>query len=374
MSAHHDSRPKVVVELAGSVRSRDWAERHARGEVVDATPYGFHRLAQKGFVVWIRDSSPSRDRIDGMVLHRTKLTWGHTLAPSHYAPFHPDCLIAWSERGGIPAVWRERITGRGTPVISGVIWITDDPDPRLRRAARAGLRRCAALFVLSRAQVEPARALVGPDGPPIHYVPFGIETSYFDRAAVRSSDPLTDPGLNALAARGPFMISAGNDPSRDNATLARALRQLPEAPPLFLATRLRGQFEGAESMTIGELSVSQLRVALARASLFVMATRHNIHASGITAALEASSMGLPVIATRTPGMEEYILHGETGFLTPAGDDTALAEAIATLLADPDLAREMGRRGHHRTRQLHDVDRMQEDLAELIMLTVSTAAR
>jgi len=59
------------------------------------------------------------------------------------------------------------------------------------------------------------------------------------------------------------------------------------------------------------------------------------------------AMARPVIVTRTPGMEHYIVDGETGLLVPAGDHDALASSILRLLNDPAQAREMGLRGRER---------------------------
>jgi len=48
-------------------------------------------------------------------------------------------------------------------------------------------------------------------------------------------------------------------------------------------------------------------------------------------AVEASAMGRPVVATDHGGSRETVRHGETGWLVPPGDSTALAQAIDTVL-------------------------------------------
>jgi glycosyltransferase involved in cell wall biosynthesis len=65
------------------------------------------------------------------------------------------------------------------------------------------------------------------------------------------------------------------------------------------------------------------------------------------AALEPMARGIPVIASRVGGIPEVIQEGETGLLVSAGDEEALAEAIAHLLTHPSLAEEFGRRGRDR---------------------------
>jgi glycosyltransferase involved in cell wall biosynthesis len=59
--------------------------------------------------------------------------------------------------------------------------------------------------------------------------------------------------------------------------------------------------------------------------------------------LEAAACGRPMIATDVPGCREVVERGVTGLLVPARDADGLARAILQLLADPETARQMGRR-------------------------------
>jgi glycosyltransferase involved in cell wall biosynthesis len=63
--------------------------------------------------------------------------------------------------------------------------------------------------------------------------------------------------------------------------------------------------------------------------------------------VEGMMMELPVVGSRTGGLPEIILDGETGLLVPPGDSAALARACCYLLSHPDVARQMGQRGHER---------------------------
>ncbi len=60
--------------------------------------------------------------------------------------------------------------------------------------------------------------------------------------------------------------------------------------------------------------------------------------------LQASSAGVPIIASRAGGIPEAVREGVNGLLVPPGDVAALGQAIARLLRDPDLARRLGRGG------------------------------
>jgi glycosyltransferase involved in cell wall biosynthesis len=87
---------------------------------------------------------------------------------------------------------------------------------------------------------------------------------------------------------------------------------------------------------------------LAAADVFVLPSRYE----GMPlAALEAMAAGLPVVATRVIGSEEVVADGVSGALVPRGSPSALASAIAGLLADPALRRRQGDAGRRR-QQLH----------------------
>jgi glycosyltransferase involved in cell wall biosynthesis len=60
--------------------------------------------------------------------------------------------------------------------------------------------------------------------------------------------------------------------------------------------------------------------------------------------LEFMEAGKPVVATAVGGVTDQVHDGETGFLVKTRDPDAVAEAIARLLRDPELAAEMGRAG------------------------------
>ena len=57
--------------------------------------------------------------------------------------------------------------------------------------------------------------------------------------------------------------------------------------------------------------------------------------------LEAAACATPVVASNSPGIRESVRHGETGFLVPHGDATAMAAAIDRLAASRELVEQLG---------------------------------
>lgn len=88
--------------------------------------------------------------------------------------------------------------------------------------------------------------------------------------------------------------------------------------------------------------------------LYVQASLYEGHPHAL---IEAMCAGLPVIATDAGGTRECFQHGVHGLLVPPGDDTALADAIRTLLRDPARAAAMGQAAQRHARENFGVDRM-----------------
>lgn len=87
------------------------------------------------------------------------------------------------------------------------------------------------------------------------------------------------------------------------------------------------------------------------ADLFVMSS--NTEGLGSTV-LDAMAMGLAVVGTRTGGIPEAVVDGETGLLVPPRDPAALAGAIVRLLQDEPLRRRIGAAGQKRVEAQFDV--------------------
>jgi glycosyltransferase involved in cell wall biosynthesis len=74
--------------------------------------------------------------------------------------------------------------------------------------------------------------------------------------------------------------------------------------------------------------------------------------------VEAMSQSMPVVATAVQGVSSIVRDGVNGFLVPPQDEKALAAKVVSLLENPRLAREMGKRNRGDSEQ-YQWDRLAE---------------
>jgi len=100
--------------------------------------------------------------------------------------------------------------------------------------------------------------------------------------------------------------------------------------------------------------------------IFVLAT----YSEGLpNALLEAMACGLPVVTTPVDGIPSVVDDGENGFLIPPGDVDALTEALDKLLADPELARQMGQTNRRRILANHHIGNIWPRIAQTLGVEV-----
>jgi glycosyltransferase involved in cell wall biosynthesis len=175
---------------------------------------------------------------------------------------------------------------------------------------------------------------------------------------VHNGIPDVPPQFRADPSRGParLVMLARFSPQKDHATLLNALAGLQHLAweldligdgPLIgqvksLAASLK--LDGRIRFLGQRMDVESL---LARAQISILATNWEGFPLSI---LESMRAGLPVIASSVGGVEEAILEGETGYLVPRGDVSALRDRVRTLVEAPDLRIRMGKQARARYEQ------------------------
>jgi rhamnosyl/mannosyltransferase len=108
---------------------------------------------------------------------------------------------------------------------------------------------------------------------------------------------------------------------------------------------------------LGDISDEHLPALYQAADIFVLPAHLRAEALGLTQ-IEALASGIPCVSTELGTGTSFVnLHGETGLVVPPGDAAALARAVNTLLADPELRRRMGAAGRRRVAELFSRQRM-----------------
>ena len=81
--------------------------------------------------------------------------------------------------------------------------------------------------------------------------------------------------------------------------------------------------------------------------------------------MEAQLSGLPVVVTRHAGIPEVVIEGESGFLVEEGDERAMAQAMARLVLDPELASRLGNCGRRRVQDKFTIDHHLSKVSDFI---------
>lgn len=91
--------------------------------------------------------------------------------------------------------------------------------------------------------------------------------------------------------------------------------------------------------------VEDIKAALSALDILVLASTQPEPFGGVV--IEAMAFGKPVVATRCGGSIEQVVDGETGYLVTPGDPQSMADAIESLLKDPQKRLKFGERGRRR---------------------------
>ena len=108
---------------------------------------------------------------------------------------------------------------------------------------------------------------------------------------------------------------------------------------------------------------TEIDQALAGIDIIVL-TSHN---EGTPVSLiEAQAAYKPVVSTNVGGIEDIVQHGETGFITEAGDTASFAQHIQTLIDNPQLREQMGKKGYENVIKRYSKQRLITDMKHLYL--------
>ena len=82
--------------------------------------------------------------------------------------------------------------------------------------------------------------------------------------------------------------------------------------------------------------------------------------------IEAQSAYIPVVSTNVGGVEDIVIHGETGFITEVGDVQLFADYVLKLIEDSELRSRMGRHGYDNVIKRYSKQRLINDMRKLYL--------
>ena len=228
-----------------------------------------------------------------------------------------------------------------------------EPLTRLRRSA---LRSADLVLAPSKYTAEHVAAIQRVTSEKIRVLPWALDPQFEALAprAAKASAPANFPQGRVVLTVGRWRA---DERYKGMDTLITALpRLLPRCPELQLAMVGEGddrewledlaEENGVRSHVhfLSGLSYAELAACYAHCEMFALPSRGE--GFGLVY-LEAMASGKPVIGGGHGGAPEVIDDGKTGYLVPHGDAAQLATAIETMLANPEMGKEMGRRGKER---------------------------
>lgn len=209
--------------------------------------------------------------------------------------------------------------------------------------------RADAVTVVNTRLAERVRAYSGVDARRVHVIPNGVDFEYWGRS---SGTPLRTRKAPVVITVGRLTHVKGHD------VLIKALAVLRQRIPDATLVIVGGgkSRAGLEQLAVeqgvdratrfaGALGPDEVRNLLYRADVFALPSR----SEGMPLALlQAMAAGVPPVATGVGGVTDVIEEG-SGLLVPPAEPGALADALARVLANADLAHELGDGARRRAR-------------------------
>lgn len=229
------------------------------------------------------------------------------------------------------------------------------------------------LIGVSREMVDQLISLGAPSSK-VHHRSCGVDCSRFEGGQPGEASPTFLSVGRLVAKKAPHLTIAAFANVWRVRPDAR-LRVIGDGPLMGVCVDLVAGLGIGHAVTfLGVQPPGQVQIELRRARGFV---QHSVEAldgdreGTPVAVVEASSTGLPVVATRHGGIPDVVVDQETGYLVNERDVPAMSEAILRLVDHPELASELGARGRSRVQARFSMDL---SLAHLWRVLASCAPR
>jgi len=259
-----------------------------------------------------------------------------------------DVVVSWAENLGIPFAALLMATGKRVPHVGIFSWISR---PKKAIPLKLLQSRFDRFILMSSTQKRFALEVLGIPAKKISLLRWPVDLNFWRPVKVVEQDTIGSVGREM----------------RDYETLLDAIKDLDVRCHIAAGgsgvvakkdqwTKHTMEGNGTRrNVTIARLPYPELRDLYARSKFIVVPLLPTETDNGTTSILEAMAMGRAVICTRTEGQCDVLEEGRTGLFVPPRDVRALRDAIRYLLANPDVAEQMGRKGREAVEARNSLD-------------------
>ena len=277
-----------------------------------------------------------------------------------------DVVFSTVDTVGIPLTL---LAGRGlvrTSIVYAAIGLPERlAQLRTERARRMFLdayRRLHTIVAYGWGEVEVLRNWLGDSGPPVVFVPFGVDTTLFTPRADATADA--------------DIISIGVDPRRDFGLLVGLARAHPEWSFRLVLTADAARALGSvpPNVTVEvDIPFDHIGDRLAGARTVVLPVLDNSYSGATTVLLQAMACGKPVAVSRTAAIATgyHLEDGVNCRLVAPGSHEELEVAVRELLADEVRATALGLRARETVERHLTWARFTDSIADLLFVAAGS---
>ncbi|WP_270937764.1 glycosyltransferase family 4 protein [Falsiroseomonas oryzae] len=286
-----------------------------------------------------------RSRLGMLLLGYPRLVWFslrmavRSLLRSRPAP---DTVVVWSDIEVIVFALVKALLLRRCAIVYCTFIFTPRDSALLNLGRRLYfgfvLALCRQVICHSRLEIETYAAIFPRAAGKFVFVPWGGLIWGWDQPTF---------GAPALAADRPLRVLAAGRSGRDYPTLVAALAGLDVDLTIICDHResLNGVTEGPRIRILRDCYDDAYMAELRRSDVVAVPLTVGDVSAGQMVIIQAKGLARPVVATRTPTVEDYVTDGEDGLLVRLGSAEEMRRAILRLRDEPGLYERLQRGAH-----------------------------
>lgn len=173
----------------------------------------------------------------------------------------------------------------------------------------------------------------------VRFVPFGINPDSYYSGEKKEIDDINYP----------FILSVGNDKHRDIEKFIKIAKKLPNLNFVYATNNklYEEMLSGIENVKVVNAKLEEMRWLYDKCLFVILPLKYNEHVSGCTTALETGACKKVLVVSDVPGMSEYVVDYETGFLIDLNDDKRFLKIIEDLRKNAKLRETIGKKAYQR---------------------------